>query len=122
MRYSTKDKATVELLATPLGIIANCCVGASALDKAALEQCVRAFEAIVRWRDNMTEADRRRAFGATAAAQALAMAPTGDALNTPRKLALAAYAAALGRFAMADATAKQTLVAADAAADIVWNG
>ncbi len=120
MRYSRKDQETVALLATPLGIIANCCVGASALDKAALEQCARAFESIVRWRSSTTEEDRRRAYGAAASAQALAMAPTGEPVNTPRKLALAAYAVALGRFAMGYTDAKQTLVAADAAADVVW--
>lgn len=119
MRFTTRDKEQVSKLANPLAAIAACCVGASALDKAALAQCVEAFESVVRWRASTTEADRRRAYGAAQAAQALATAPGVETVDTPRRRALAAYAASLGRFAMGHSDARAALVACDGAADIV---
>lgn len=108
----------VARIAQPLNLIALACVGASAIDKAALAQCLTAFEAAKRWRDTLTEADRRRAFGAAEAARALAMAPDAEASRDtqPRKLALAGYAAALARYAMGEADANKTFTAAMGAA------
>uniref|UniRef100_A0AB74UM95 Uncharacterized protein n=1 Tax=Caulobacter phage BL57 TaxID=3348355 RepID=A0AB74UM95_9VIRU len=81
-----------------LAPIAEAAKACSEADRLALSYTLQACELVASWRRNHTETDRRKAYGAAAAAQALALASAlqpatlqGGAVRR----ALGAYAAAL---------------------------
>lgn len=88
-----------------LAPIAEAARYASAVDRAALSYALDACEAAASWRRNLTETDRRRAYGHAAAAEALALSPAMPAQTQQGaavRRALGAYAAALQTLLMGD--------------------
>lgn len=92
---------------------------ASDLDKMALSYALEAATLALAWRANLTETDRRKAYGAAASCEALALAPVhGSSLQgVAVRRALAAYGAALQTLLNGDAP--KGLRAAEGAAQAV---
>lgn len=74
-RPSDRLNLAVAIIGQALQGVALAARGASDLDKAALDACLKAYERTVQWRRDTTESARREAYGAAQAAIALATCP-----------------------------------------------